>query len=117
MELTNPAFTIPLAIGLVFTLAGIIMKKFPPKNINAFYGYRTPASMKSKERWDFAQAHSANELMRFGIILMIISPAGLLLPDDEMNVMIGVISTLIAVIIMIFRTERALRNKFNKNED
>ena len=49
----------PFLTGLIFFFAAIIMYYYPPKEINSLYGYRTSSSMKSEERWDFAQRFSS----------------------------------------------------------
>ena len=46
--------TSSLAAGLIFWLAGWVMKSYPPKWPNYFYGYRTMSSLKSKETFDAA---------------------------------------------------------------
>ena len=49
--------------GGIFYLVALVLSKFPPKKINYFYGYRTKASMKSQESWNFAQNYtSKNEI-------------------------------------------------------
>ena len=50
--------------GLIFLIAGYIQHRFPPKKINHLYGYRTSASMKSQESWDFAQEYSAKKVIK-----------------------------------------------------
>ena len=72
----NLLFLIPLFTGPIYIIAGIIMKKFPPKKINGLYGYRTSRSMRSKENWDFAQQYAAVEMIRWGILLTCIALPG-----------------------------------------
>src|SRR6056297_3542787 len=79
MNFENPLFMIPLLCGAVFVFAGLILHRFPPKKINGLYGYRTPASMKSQERWDFAQQFSARQLIYLGLALMAASCLGLII--------------------------------------
>jgi hypothetical protein len=47
--------------GIIFCLAAFLHKRFPPKQINFFYGYRTRKSMKNIESWNFAQSLSSKE--------------------------------------------------------
>ncbi len=47
--------------GLTFTLIGIFIGKFPPKNINPISGYRTKFSMKNQKTWDEAQKYSSKK--------------------------------------------------------
>lgn len=58
--------------GLVFLVAGIVMRIKPPKEINTMYGYRTTRSMKSQSNWDFAQRYSAVMLCITGVFLSIL---------------------------------------------
>jgi len=64
---------ISFLVGIVFTLAGVIVYLFPPKQINYFYGYRTKSSMKSKDAWDFSQKYSAVRMFLIGIFLFLTS--------------------------------------------
>ncbi|WP_442413943.1 SdpI family protein [Mesonia sp.] len=56
--------------GAVFLLVGFLMNRFPPREINSFYGYRSAKSMKSQEAWDFAQAFSSKLMMKSGLFLV-----------------------------------------------
>ena len=47
--------------GGIFYLVALVLSKFPPKKINYFYGYRTKASMKSQESWNFAQNYTSKK--------------------------------------------------------
>ena len=81
LKLFLNSFTITVLLtGLCFLIAGFVMTKYPPKNINQLYGYRTKASMKSQERWDFAQKRSSHDLKLFGFGMMIFSIGGMFLP-------------------------------------
>lgn len=112
---TNPWVIILVATGLVTAIFGYIFLKYPPKKINWFYGYRTTSSMKSQERWDFAQGYSAREMIRTGLYMI---PAGLLGGWLELkpsvSAFFSIPVTLLFFGIMLFRTERALRERFGK---
>ena len=117
MDFTNPLFLIPGATGPFIILAGVIMLKFPPKNINGVYGYRTRSSMKSQERWDFSQRHSAKEMIKWGVIMTLVSLLGLVLKTSEaVGVVVGIVITLFCTVILIMQTERALKVKFGSVE-
>jgi uncharacterized membrane protein len=111
----NPLFLIAAFSGIIFMLASWVQVKYPPKKINSIYGYRTRSSMKSKERWDFAQAFSAAEMNRMGGRLLLVSLVGLFLKlDDDTGAIVG-LAALIALVFQIIRnTEAALREKFGK---
>lgn len=104
---------IALLVGLVFFIMGGVMQKWPPKNINALYGYRTGSSMKSKERWDFAQEYSANLMKKSGIALAVI---GLIMAlftiDIEVITAVGILAVFVCIGYLLFSTEQALKRKF-----
>ena len=109
----NPLFLIPFITGLVFIITGIILFRFPPKNINGFYGYRTFSSMKSQERWDFAQLYAAKELIKSGIILIVFSLIGWIYnPNENTGVVIGMGILIAVIVFLIYSVESAIKNKF-----
>lgn len=104
---------LPFLIGIVFMITAGIVYKFPPKKINYLYGYRTTASMKSQERWDFAQRYSSLKMFQAGVVMLLLSFFGLLLPFEEnTKFVIGLLLALPSCIFMFFSTERAIKKKF-----
>ncbi|QKJ28546.1 SdpI family protein [Mucilaginibacter mali] len=61
----------PQLIGVVFLLAGFIQKKYPPKKINNYYGYRMPSAMKNQETWDEANRFSTAYMIKAGMVLIV----------------------------------------------
>jgi len=117
ITLYNPLFLIPVMTGLIFVILAIIMLKFPPKDINSLYGYRTKNSMQNKERWTFAQKYSAIEMAKLGGILTLSGLMGLFInPDAKTGMFIGLGLMIIMVIILLFRVESAIRKKFNNQK-
>jgi len=115
MNLTNPLFIIPALTGPAFLIIGALMLIFPPKNINSLYGYRTSNSMKSQERWDFAQIFSAKEMIKAGAILLLTTIASLFYtPDEIVGTILGVSLMLAVVILLVVKTERAIAKRFDK---
>ena len=111
----NSLFIIPLLTGITFSLAGFIMLKFPPKKINSLYGYRTASSMKSNERWSFAQNYSSKEMIKLGFILAACCVFGFLpIFDNFTNMIIGLTLMIMTTIILLLRVEKAIKNKFDK---
>jgi len=114
MIFENPVFITLVLTGLIFILSGLIMKRYPPRNINHFYGYRTKASMASKERWDFAQEYSSRELIYQGIIMSLLSFFALLFDFlPPLGLFISIILVLASCVLMLLRTEKALKKKFD----
>ena len=87
--------------------------KFPPKKINSLYGYRTSSSMKSQERWDFAQIYSAKEMFKAGAILCMAGTAALFVNINEgWGVALSLALMLLLVIQMFYKTEQTMKQKF-----
>jgi uncharacterized membrane protein len=113
LSFDNPLFIIPALTGVIFLIVGFIMYKFPPKEINALYGYRTISSMKSKERWVFAQEYSSLEMIKTGAILSLTSVLGLIFkPGGKPGMFLGLGLLILMVVILFIRVERAITNKF-----
>ncbi|WP_417200309.1 SdpI family protein [Bizionia sp.] len=113
----NSLFLIPFSSGLIFVVVGIIMYKFPPKKINGIYGYRTSNSMKSQERWDFAQIYSAKQMMKYGGLLSLSGIIGLLFqPSENISTGLGLGLMISMVVLLLIRVERKLKNKFKDSE-
>ena len=110
----DPFFNITALVGGVFVVTGFIMLKFPPKKINFLYGYRTSASMKNQDQWDFAQKYSAREMMLSGIVL---ASSGLLtLITDfatSVKLLVGLAMVGLAVIVLLVRVEKAIKKRFS----
>ena len=113
MQLDHPGIIILSLVGFIFIVTGYIQQRFPPMRINSFYGYRTGSSMKSQERWDFAQQFSAKEIMRYGTVLFIAGwiVSYLQLPRD-IFLWVTVSLIFVFIILLIYRTEKAIKNRF-----
>lgn len=113
MDVLNPVFLILGPCGLIFLVVAWIMLKYPPKEINHLYGYRTPSSMKSQERWDFAQGYSGRLMLRLGVGFMVVAIPALFLPiDDGLGMFVGLGLLIIGTIWLLMRTERAIKVRF-----
>jgi uncharacterized membrane protein len=107
-------WTITLVLtGLIFTLSGYVLRKFPPKKINWLYGYRTRSAMKSQERWDFAQVRAGREMTSIGTILILLGCAGPWLPfSPSVAVGFALFLVIIFAFIPVIRVEAALKQRF-----
>lgn len=116
MNFLNSAFIIAITTGPTLLIAGYYMQKKPPKEINHFYGYRTKRSMKNKAQWDFAQHYSAKQLIKSGFWYTL-SALPFLFVDWDIVVDIVLSFVLLAVFIgyPIYKTEKALKDKFESN--
>ena len=59
----------PQVIGIIFIIAGLIQKTWPPKHINNLYGYRMPSSKQNQQTWDEANRYSARYMIKAGVVL------------------------------------------------
>ena len=104
-----------LLFGGIFTLAGGIQYYYPPKKINHFYGYRTTASMRSQEAWNFAQLYSAKLMIRMGLLLFVAGAILVwILETNPFGILLGIGIPLLFVAIFIFRIEREIAKRFPK---
>ena len=101
--------------GIIFCLAAFLHKRFPPKQINSFYGYRTRKSMKNIESWNFAQSLSSKKMknMSFRMIGL-----GLIMSFVKLEILlslwIGLTIVISMVVLVIFQIENELKKHFSK---
>jgi len=118
MNYSNSLLLGCLFVGMAFYIVGNLLRTYPPKKINHWYGYRTPSSMRSQERWDFAQLYAAKEMIKHGFILTMI---GILFGfffqfDETINAILIVSLVLLSSISMIVFTERAIKKNFKERK-
>ena len=103
-------------VGIIFIITGLLMRKFPPKKINALYGYRTSSSMKSQQVWDFSQKYSADKMVLGGLFLFAVSfLRSFIDTSQEVPIIIGLILMIMVCIYMFFTTEKAIKKNFPNN--
>lgn len=113
MNFETSLFLTLILSGIIFIIVALVLYAFPPKKINFLYGYRTSSSMKSQERWDYAQKKGAVTLLQSGIGLLIVSFISLFLSFSEKTGNSIAIAVIIAAAVVLFiRTERAIKKKF-----
>ena len=110
MIANNPLFLIPTLTGFIFIVAGFIQYKFPPKSINAFYGYRTNKSMRNQKSWDFAQLYSSKLMMKSGLMLILIGVVALIYtPHETIGAIIAVGLLIATVVTLALKVENKLK--------
>jgi len=108
---------VALLTGIIFIFAGLIMMKYPPKEINHFYGYRMPSVMKSQERWDFAQKFSSVKSFQLGVVLFVVSFLNPLIGINQLqSCIIGIGVMILGCAYMVFVTEKAIKKNFPNKE-
>lgn len=103
--------------GLIFIGVSYWHRRWPARHINHMYGYRTRASMRSQEVWDFAQQYSGRRFGEIGVALVLISLFRLLLPflNGEIEVLMSLGLVLLSVLYPLMLTELALGSRFDEN--
>ncbi len=97
--------------GPILFIAGLLLVKFPPKKINALYGYRTSRSMKSQELWDIAQVLGGNAMTILGAIMtMTLLLISLFIPLLQLIITMLVLLTVGSIAMMIV-TEKILKKR------
>lgn len=110
-----------ILIPTIMLVAGYMMWKHCPKEINWVYGYRTSRSMKNMDTWRFAHEFCGRLWWRLGWILLIPSIVVLIPFIHSSEEVIGVVGFVvmiiqcIALIVSIFPTEIALKKNFDEN--
>lgn len=106
--------------SIILAFLSILWIKFPPKKINSIYGYRTPKSMKTEFKWNFANYFSSRYLLFFSLSFMIFALVCLLFIDGnfETILLVFVTSFILGLILIIPITELFLNIINNiKNEN
>lgn len=115
IKLLDPLFLTMALCGAIFILIGFLTKRYPPKKINHLYGYRTAKSMQSQERWDYAQTHSAREMIRVGLIMCLLAvPAYFVQLQVWLSLGLAVFILLLFCVWLFLNTEKSLDKKFGK---
>jgi hypothetical protein len=100
-------------VGIVFFIAAIIMHFFPPKEVNYLYGYRTKASMKNQQVWDFSQKYSTGKMFQLALFLLAFSFLNLFISiNQELAAFLGIGFMIVGCIYMIVTTEKAIKKNF-----
>lgn len=113
-------FVSDLLIPTLMIVAGRMMWKHPPREINGIIGYRTSYSMKNPDTWKFAQEYCGRLWWKTGWILFIPS-AAVHFPvyhgtERTISMVSGILCTVQCVILIgsILPTELALRRNFTR---
>ena len=111
----NPIFITLITTCPFFIIIGWVMLKFPPKSSNMTYGYRTKQSRSSVDKWNFSQPYSAIQFIKSGLIGCCLSMVALFFKISEgPGVAIGLGLVFILTAYPIYKTEKALKQKFGK---
>ena len=109
-------------IPVLMLIVGWLMHKHCPRRINSILGYRTAASKKNEETWQFANTYFGKLYERIGLISLIPSVV-ILLPflhssRDVIESMTSTVAILqVALLLLpILQTEKAIRKQFSEEK-
>ena len=101
--------------GGIFYLVSLELSKFPPKKINYFYGYRTKASMKSQESWNFSQNYTSKKMKYISLYIFIIGAFSSFLNIELMwSLWLGIIISILMPVLVILEVEKELKTRYPK---
>ncbi len=112
------ALFIAVLTPCIMAALGHFLAAHPPKEPNHFFGYRTRRSMRSIESWKFAQVYSGNKMEWLGLVMLLPAAVSMIpvMDSDEygisMMMLAVVIAESVALMVPIFLTEKALKEKF-----
>ena len=114
IDFTHSLVILSSSVGAIFIAAGLLLKYYPPEEINSIYGYRSKKSMLDKDRWDFAQRYSGNVMIIVGILY---SLSGILTAltklEESTGIYIGLGLMIFYVVLIGYFTEGAIKRKFD----
>jgi len=104
-----------LIIPILMVIGGAWMKFWPPKDRNSYVGYRTKASMKSQEAWDFAQQYCGKLWLGVGLVMLVVSALAYrfikpLRNNSAVSILISVLQTALLCLTAV-PVEKALKEK------
>ncbi len=100
-----------IIIDVALIVPFVLFYLFPPKKMNALYGYRTPRSKKNQGNWDFAQKYSAR-LFLLNPVLVLLTQAPIFFTDKiGLNTMIplSIGQFVVYSIVVVILTESKLK--------
>lgn len=108
---TKTLLFVHFIMGPLLLIIALLIKRFPPRKINAFYGYRTRRSMQSQKAWDEANAYSSRGLIVVAVCLSFIQLITYFLLGFETSFLVCSGVLVIGLFAMMFFTERHLKTK------
>jgi uncharacterized membrane protein len=105
---------VPGAVLLVITL---LVRRFPPRQPDHWYGYRTARSMRSTEAWLEANAFSS-KLLLWGALLVLNTGVTcvMLVRDEESSLLIVSIAAALVLVAIPVATELRLKDLFDDRD-
>ncbi len=106
---------IHIALGPVILFISVLFWKFPPREINAMYGYRTRRSMSSNELWDYANQFCAKWMLVISLVTLLVQVASILVFSSEVAIIVSAVVLLVLILSLIPITEIRLKKLEENN--
>lgn len=107
----NPFYYV-LSINGVLFLFSIIFHFFPPKKINAIYGYRTNKTMKNDTVWQFANSFFSKEFMKYSAISLVAALVLAYLSKELTWQPMAIM--LLSLAVSVIKTEQEINKNFDE---
>ena len=106
---------VSLIVAVIFIVFGSLLMKYPPKDINSIYGYRTTLSMINQDTWDVSQRQGGISMLVLGVSNCILGCWSTIQPMAINNETVQLVFLLIGATVMIVIDEIQLRKLFNRD--
>ncbi|TAH17609.1 MAG: SdpI family protein [Cytophagales bacterium] len=93
----------------------IVLKAYPPKSINAFYGYRTKSSMLNEDTWQEANTYFSKNLLQLSLVFVPLQIVIFFLVETRTALTIALTIFSLVAIVSIILTEKHLNSIFDKS--
>lgn len=102
-----------LSVNGVLLLFSLIFFFFPPKKINALYGYRTYRSTRNEDVWSFANQQFNAAFIRYASIGFVAAIVLVSIGSGK-NTWQPMVIVIFSIIATIMKTEQSLNTNFDK---
>jgi uncharacterized membrane protein len=105
-----------LLAGLLFLFMGYFMRRYPPKSLKTWYGYRSFYSTQNIETWRAANTYASHISLRIGILLLVFGIACALFfeKQTELFFYVTISPVVIGALYMVGYTEWMLGQEFDE---
>lgn len=94
----------------MFLVGAVYSKRFPARKINMNYGYRTRRSMKNQELWNYAQVQYNKNLLKGGVVMILLGLLMWLLGSSQpVIVIVGMAGMFLVIVAVVVSVEKKLK--------
>lgn len=104
-----------LLTGPLMVIISALYVKYPPKEINSLYGYRTTLSMKNQDIWQEGNRYNALFLLRLSWGVCALQLIGISTLESGIDILPAGVFLVVGLLYSIRNTEQHLKSIFNQN--